>query len=172
VDHQACCAAPMYTWPICTVCGAACRPPTDPALMSSFLAAAKGSSDWQERLPPLYIHAASGHPLSLHHTAQQRPHWGPSMYSAGATPSDTYTGSGYSGSGGREGYIMDRCAWAPLVAGSAAGYDLCPLCCGCVLVAPCRGKQYVFKEERWVQRSGYSESCVCVGGGPSSRGVF
>lgn len=91
------------------------RPPTDPALMSSFLAAAKGSNDWQERLPPLYIHSASGHPLSLHHTAQQRPHWGPSMYSGGVTRSDSYTGSGFSGSGGREGYVMDR--WA----GGAAG---------------------------------------------------
>jgi hypothetical protein len=84
--------------------------------MSSFLAAAKGSSDWQERLPPLYIHSASGHPLSLHHSAQQRPHWGPSMFSGGgtATPpaggvSYDSGGSGLSGSGGGgRGYLVDR----------------------------------------------------------------
>eukprot|EP00775_Hariotina_reticulata_P012492 gene12492-12626_t len=56
------------------------RPPTDPALMSSFLAASReGSCTWQEKLPPLYIHSATGHPLSLHHSAQRRPVWGPSM---------------------------------------------------------------------------------------------
>lgn len=60
------------------------RAPTDPNLMSSFLAAAReGSSCWQERLPPLYIHSATGHPLSLHHSAQQRPIWGPSLRVSG-----------------------------------------------------------------------------------------
>jgi hypothetical protein len=37
------------------------RAPTDPALMSSFLAASReGSCSWQEKLPPLYIHSATG----------------------------------------------------------------------------------------------------------------
>eukprot|EP00879_Flechtneria_rotunda_P003190 GHRR01003413.1.p1 GENE.GHRR01003413.1~~GHRR01003413.1.p1 ORF type:complete len:685 (+),score=262.21 GHRR01003413.1:1217-3271(+) len=56
------------------------RPPTDPALMSSFLAASRESPSWQEKLPPLYIHSATGHPLSLKYSAQQRPMWGPSLY--------------------------------------------------------------------------------------------
>lgn len=73
--------------------------------MSSFLAAAAGSANWQGRLPPLYIHSASGHPLSLQHTAQQRPHWGPLMYTGAV--SDSYTGSGYS-AGEAGGYIVDR----------------------------------------------------------------
>jgi hypothetical protein len=79
------------------------RPPTDPALMTSFLAAAKGSGAWQERLPPLYIHAASGHPLSLHHSAQQRPHWGPVSPSGSA-----YSGSGSGYSGSDKGLVVDR----------------------------------------------------------------
>lgn len=60
------------------------RPPTDPSLMSSFLAAAAARSGvvegagWQDALPPLHIHSANGHPLSLTHSAQQRPLWVPS----------------------------------------------------------------------------------------------
>jgi hypothetical protein len=52
--------------------------------MSSFLAAsALEPSSWREKLPPLYIHSATGHPLSLRHSAQQRPMWGPSLQQQG-----------------------------------------------------------------------------------------
>jgi hypothetical protein len=96
--------------PCCTSSSPPCclfnphRPPTDPALMTSFLAAAKGSGAWQARLPPLYIHAASGHPLSLHHSAQQRPHWDPVSPSGSA-----YSGSGSGYSGSDKGLVVDRC---------------------------------------------------------------
>jgi cryptochrome 1 len=71
------------------------RAPTDPGLMSSFLAASReGSSGWQERLPPLYIHSATGHPLSLLHSAQQRPIWGPSLRFSGEKRSGGMAGLG------------------------------------------------------------------------------
>lgn len=78
--------------------------------MTSFLAASREGSSWQEQLPPLYIHSATGHPLSLHHSAQQRPMWGPSMRG----------GRGYDHLGRYYGLHKGRMGQQQLLLGAAA----------------------------------------------------
>uniref|UniRef100_A0A383WNN2 Photolyase/cryptochrome alpha/beta domain-containing protein n=1 Tax=Tetradesmus obliquus TaxID=3088 RepID=A0A383WNN2_TETOB len=95
------------------------RPPTDPSLMSSFLAASQlEPSSWRDKLPPLYIHSATGHPLSIRHSAQQRPMWGPSMQQQDGTGFD-HMGRFYGLYRGRMG--QQQLLLGPAAAAAAAG---------------------------------------------------
>jgi hypothetical protein len=68
-------------------------------------------------LPPLYIHSATGHPLSLRHSAQQRPMWGPSLQQQhpGNTPE-----SGFDHMGRFYGVYRGRMGQQQLLLGPAA----------------------------------------------------